>query len=105
MVSLAAPRLALAAPVPLNVVAAKGQLYYASSAFLAKVGPAYAVDITDASTSSEALDSLLPGGMDVAYIGLITAVLAAAAAGPSWPLRPPVGTCGASCCPPPCPPF
>lgn len=78
MAGLTAPRLALAAPTPLNVVAAKGQPYYAGSAFLAKVGPEYAVDITDAPTSSEALDSLLSGGIDVAYIGLITAVLAAA---------------------------
>ena len=75
---LMAPAVVQAAPIPLNVVAAKGQPYYASAAFLGKVGPEYTVDITDAPTSSEALDSLLTGSVDAAYLGLITAILAAA---------------------------
>ena len=62
----------------LNVVTAKGQPYYAGSAFLPKLaGTDYTVELTDAPTSSEALDTLLTGSSDVAYMGLITALLAA----------------------------
>lgn len=77
--ALGLPAASLAAgPSVLNVVTAKGQPYYAGSAFLPKLaGSDFKVELTDAPTSSEALDSLLTGSSDVAYMGLITALLAA----------------------------
>ncbi|MFG1421666.1 ABC transporter substrate-binding protein [Roseixanthobacter liquoris] len=60
-----------------RVVTAKGQPYYISSYFLNKVAPPdLKFELVDAPTSSEALDSLLTGNSDVAYMGLITSILA-----------------------------
>lgn len=63
----------------IRVVTAKGQPYYISSYFLNAVAPpGIKFDLVDAPTSGEALDSLLTGGSDVAYLGLITSILAVA---------------------------
>ena len=62
-----------------HVVTARGQPYYVGSYFLQKVAPPnIKFDIIDAPTSGEALDSLLTGSSDVAYMGLITSILAVA---------------------------
>ena len=80
--SLALPATALRAAEPVrtvHVVTARGQPYYVGSYFLAKVAPPnIKFDMIDAPTSGEALDSLLTGSSDVAYMGLITSILAVA---------------------------
>ena len=82
MASLVVPTAALRAAEPVrtvHVVTARGQPYYIASYFLQKVAPPnIKFDMIDAPTSSEALDSLLTGSSDVAYMGLITSILAVA---------------------------
>jgi NitT/TauT family transport system substrate-binding protein len=63
----------------LRVSTFKGQPYYVAAYFLAKVAPPnIKIDIVETATSSEALDAVLTGDTDAAYLGLITCVLGVA---------------------------
>jgi hypothetical protein len=63
----------------LRVSTFKGQPYCVAAYFLSKVAPPnIKIDIVEMATSSEALDAVLTGDTDAAYLGLITCVLGVA---------------------------
>lgn len=69
----------VAAPTTLRISTFKGQPHYASSYMLAKVAPPNVkIDLLEVATSAEAMDALLTGNIDAAYLGLVTSVLAVA---------------------------
>ncbi|WP_170149431.1 ABC transporter substrate-binding protein [Rhodoplanes roseus] len=66
-------------PTTLRISTFKGQPHMASSYMLAKVAPPNVkIEIVEVATSSEAMDALLTGNIDAAYLGLVTSVLAVA---------------------------
>lgn len=76
---LVAATAATAQTTTLRISTFKGQPHMASSYMLAKVAPPNVkIDIVEVATSSEAMDALLTGNIDAAYLGLVTAVLAVA---------------------------
>jgi ABC-type nitrate/sulfonate/bicarbonate transport system substrate-binding protein len=68
-----------APPTTLRMSTFKGQPHYASSYMLAKVAPPNVkIELLEVATSAEAMDALLTGNIDTAYLGLVTSVLAVA---------------------------
>lgn len=66
-------------PRTLRVSTFKGQPYYVTSYFLSRVAPPdVTIELVETATSAEALDALLTGNTDAAYLGLITSILGVA---------------------------
>lgn len=77
--SWAASGAAEMAPRTLRVSTFKGQPYYVAAYFLKEVAPeGVTIDLVETATSSEAVDALLTGDTDAAYLGSITTILAVA---------------------------
>ena len=61
----------------------KGQTYFISSYFMSRVAPlGVKIELVEVSTSIDALDALMTGNTDAAFIGLIPCILAQAAGRP-----------------------